>query len=333
MNKRISLNVNSVFCFALLCLALLFGGCTLSPLVEFKNEGNPLIRHIYTADPSARVFGDKLYLYTSHDRDGTDNNAHFDMTDWHVFSTSDLNSWVDHGAFFSLDDVSWASKQAWAPDAVERNGKYYFYYPVEQAKIGVAVSDSPTSGFVDPLGKPLIDKTGNEQLIGNEPIDPAILIDDDGQSYLYFGCRDARVVKLKDNMIELGGDIQPLQINGIEHFTEKTGGGWYGEGPWIFKRGDYYYYMYSNGWEKNTTLVYAMATNPLGPFDYVGEVMTPVGAGTSHGSITEFNNKWYVFYHSKLLSKNSKQRSVHFDEIQFDKRGKIIPLIYQQPKL
>jgi beta-xylosidase len=300
------------------------------PKVEFKNQGNPLIRHIYTADPSARVFGGRLYLYTSHDRDDTDQKAHFDMTDWHVFSTSNLTDWVDHGAFYSLNDIVWASKQAWAPDAAQRNGKYYFYYPVEQSKIGVAASVSPASGFKDPLGKPLIDKTGNEELVGREPIDPAIFIDDDGQAYLYFGCRDARVVKLKDNMIELEGAIQSVQIAGIQGFDEETEG-WYGEGPWVFKRGKYYYYMYSNGWKTNSTLVYAMATNPLGPFDYVGEVMTPVGAGTSHGSITQFEDKWYLFYHSRLLSDQSKQRSVHLDEISFDDDGTIIPLHYESP--
>jgi len=341
IKTNIPLNLPLRFKVCLLASFILLNACSDSQdtiikkkdpeYIEFENKGNPLIRHIFTADPSARVFGDKLYLYTSHDRDDSDLDAHFDMTDWHVFSTNDLSSWTDHGAFFSLDDVSWATKQAWAPDAVTRNGKYYFYYPVEQAKIGVAVSDSPTSGFIDPLGKPLIDNTGNEKLIGIEPIDPAILIDDDGQAYMYFGCRDARVVKLKENMTELHGDILHVPINGIEQYNEKSGGGWYGEGPWVFKRGEYYYYMYSNGWEKNTTLVYAISTNPLGPFEYVGEVMTPVGAGTSHGSITEFNGKWYVFYHSKLLSNQGKQRSVHVDEIEFDEDGKIIPLVYQKP--
>ena len=264
--------MNKVFSYFLLVVvpASVMFGCTSKQEVAFKHIGNPLIRHMYTADPSARVFDGKLYLYTSHDRDDTDQNAHFDMTDWHVFSTNNLTDWVDHGAFFSLDDVAWASKQAWAPDAVMRNGKYYFYYPIEQSMIGVAVSDSPVAGFKDPLGKPLIDNTGNKQTVGREPIDPAILIDDDGQAYMFFGCRDARVVKLKDNMIELDGEIQPVQINGIDQFTEKIGGGWYGEGPWVFKRGQYYYYyMYSNGWEKDTTLVYAMAKNPMGPFDYI----------------------------------------------------------------
>jgi len=331
MNINVKLTIQGIMLTALILIATV--GCTKNPRIEFKSQGNPLIRHMFTADPSARVFGDKLYLYTSHDREDTDQNAHFDMTDWYVFSTENLTDWVDHGAFFSLNDISWASKQAWAPDAVQRNGRYYFYYPVEQTKIGVAVSESPTSGFRDPLGQPLIDNTDNEQVVGREPIDPAILIDGDGQAYMYFGCRDARVVKLRNNMIELDGDIQPIKINGIDQFTEKTGGGWYGEGPWVFKRGDYYYYMYSNGWEKDTTLVYAMATNPLGPFDYIGEVMSPVGAGTSHGSITQFKDKWYVFYHSKLLSKNGKQRSVHMDEISFDNEGKIVPLVYKIPSL
>ncbi len=326
---KLSFKMNKQFyyCLVSIILAITVVGCSSNQVVSFKNEGNPLVSHIYTADPSARVFDGKLYLYTSHDKDDTDHDAHFDMTDWHVFSTDNLTDWLDHGAFFGLDNIQWASKQAWAPDAVKRNGKYYFYYPVEQAKIGVAVSDSPTSGFKDPIGKPLIDKTGQEELIGREPIDPGILIDDDGQAYMYFGCRDARVVKLKENMIELDGEVRKIQINGIQHFNEETNG-WYGEGPWMFKRDNYYYYIYSNGWKKDSTLVYAMATNPMGPFDYVGEVMTPVGAGTSHGSITKFKDKWYLFYHSRLLSGKGKQRSVHFDEISFDKTGKIIPFQY-----
>ena len=113
---------------------------------KFKSEGNPLVKHMFTADPSARVFNDRLYVYTSHDEDTA---TYFNMQNWHAFSSKDLNNWVDHGPIFSLEDIEWADKWAWAPDAIERNGKYYFYYPVERSKIGVAVSDRPTGPFVD----------------------------------------------------------------------------------------------------------------------------------------------------------------------------------------
>lgn len=298
--------------------------------IKFTYLGNPLVRHIFTADPSARLFGDRLYVYTSHDEDNADAEQHFYMLNWHVFSTNNMKDWIDHGAIFSLDDISWASKQAWAPDCVERDGMYYFYFPVEQTKIGVAVSNSPTGPFTDPLDKPLIDNTNNVKIVGREPIDPAILIDDDGQAYMYFGCRDARVVKLKENMIELDGEIQPFVINGIEGHEENHDG-YYGEAPWMFKRNGRYYMVYSNGWGSQSTIIYAMGTDPLGPFDYVGEVMSPVGAGTSHASIVEFKNKWYIFYHNNVLSQNGKRRSICFDEITFAPDGKINRLLYEPP--
>jgi len=294
---------------------------------SFTYNGNPLIHYMYTADPAARVFGDRLYVYTSHDEDSADANQHFLMNNWHVFSTNNLRDWTGHGEVFSLDDISWADKQAWVPDCVERNGRYYLYFPVEQTMIGVAVSQTPQGPFKDALGKPLIDNRGNETVVGREPIDPAILIDDDGQAYMYFGCRDARVAKLKENMTELDGDIQPVTINGIEGHTEHNDG-YYGEAPWVFKRDSIYYFVYSNGWQPQSTIIYATGSNPMGPFDYVGQVMSAVGAGTSHASIVEFKEKWYIFYHNNSLSKNGKRRSVCFDEIGFGPDGKINRLIY-----
>lgn len=319
--------------FCCLAVLLLVVSCqkTENSDIKFTFEGNPLVRHIFAADPSARVFGDRLYVYTSHDEDNADENQHFYMLNWHVFSTDNMTDWIDHGAIFSLDDISWATKQAWAPDCIERNGKYYFYYPVEQTKIGVAVSNSPTGPFKDPLNKPLIDNTNNIETVGREPIDPALFIDDDGQAYMYFGCRDARVVKLKENMIELDGEIQPFVINGIEGHAENYDG-FYAEAPWMFKCNGIYYLVYSNGWRAHSTIIYAMGSNPLGPFDYIGEVMSPVGAGTSHASIVEFKNKWYIFYHNNILSQNGKRRSVCFDEITFAPDGKINRLIYTKPQ-
>jgi arabinoxylan arabinofuranohydrolase len=300
--------------------------------VNFSYKGNPLARHLFTADPSARVFNDRLYVYTSHDEDNADANQHFLMNNWHVFSTKNLVDWVVHGAFFSLDDISWANKQAWAPDCVQRNGKFYFYYPVEQTKIGVAVSKQPTGPFVDALGEPLIDRAQNAVVVGREPIDPCVLIDDDGQAYMYFGCRDARVVKLKENMTELDGNILPVEITGNEGDTEHNGG-YYAEAPWVFKRNGLYYFVYSNGWAQQSTIIYAIGNSPLGPFDYVGEVMSPVGAGTSHCSIVPYKGKWYIFYHDDSLSMNGKRRSVCFDEITFDEDGKINLLTYEAPQL
>jgi len=284
----------------------------------FKRDGNPLVKHIYTADPSAHVFNDRLYVYTSHDEDTA---KYFNMIDWHVFSTNDLENWTDHGAIFGLDKISWANKWAWAPDCIERNGKYYFYYPVERTKIGVAVSDSPTGPFVDEIDKPLIDNEGQIEKIGREPIDPVILIDE-GQAYMYFGCRDLRVAKLKENMMELDGDVMELEITGNEN-DEENFGGYYGEGPWIFKRNNLFYFVYSNGWGKESTLVYAIGKNPLGPFEFVGEVMEPVNSWTSHGSIVQFKGKWYIFYHDMTLSNNNYRRSIRFDELSFDQDGKI----------
>ena len=303
----------------ILSVLILFCGSLLAQNeITFKNEGNPFVKHLYTADPSAHVFNERLYVYTSHDEDDA---TYFDMLDWHVFSTDNLVDWIDHGAILSLDDIAWAEKWAWAPDCVERNGNYYFYYPVERAKIGVAVSDSPTGSFVDKLGKPLIDNTGQEAHIGKEPIDPAVLIEK-GQAYMYFGCREPKVVRLEKNMMELKEDVKELKILGNEGDKENDRG-FYGEGPFVFKRNDLFYLLYSNGWGKESTLVYATSKQPMGPFEFQGEVMDVVNSWTSHGSIVEFKGKWYVFYHNMNLSKNNYRRSICFDEITFDENGKI----------
>ncbi len=284
---------------------------------EFTYTGNPLVRHIYTADPTARVFDGTLYVYTSHDRKDAD---YFFMTDWHVFSTTDMKNWKDHGAFFSLDDIPWAKEMAWAPDCIKRNNKYYFYYPVERSKIGVAVSDNPTSGFKD-SGKALIDNTGQVELIGPEPIDPTTIIHK-GQAYIYFGCREFRWAKLKENMTELASPIKKMEIIGNEN-DKQNFGGFYGEGPFIFKRKSLFYMIYANGWSPTSTLVYATSKDPEGPFTYRGKVMEPVSSGTSHGSIVEYKGEWYVFYHNMDLSGKNFRRSIAFDKIGFEKDGSI----------
>ena len=307
----------------LVALATSFTGNaqTNSKEVNFGYEGNPLVRHIYTADPTARVFGDKLYVYTSHDRTGAD---YYTMLDWHVFSTENMLDWTDHGAFFGLEDIPWADEMAWAPDCVERNGKYYFYYPVERKQIGVAVSDNPTKGFVD-SGKPLVDNANNEKVVGREPIDPTVIIED-GQAYMFFGCRDFRYVKLKDNMTEVEGKIKKVKLVGNEGDKENFGG-YYGEGPFIFKRNGIFYMLYSNGWGKTCEMVYATATDLEGTFTYQGPILPHLGCTTTHGSMVEYKGEWYLFYHSQTLSDRPYRRSICFDRISFDKEGRIRPAV------
>ncbi len=302
-----------------------------STLTTTMKASNPIIRHMYTADPSACVFDGRLYVYTSHDRD---NATNYDMVDWWLFSTDDMVTWKDHGAVFKLEDFAWAKKQAWAPDAIAANGKYYLFLPTDRSKIGVAVSDKPDGPFVDAIGAPLIDNSTMPEA-GSEPIDPAILVDDDGTTWLYFGCRQPMVAKLDPSLTKLAGPLQKLVIltpsgepvpQALPGKDPQLPAG-YGEGPSMFKRDGRYYLVYSNGWAKDTTLVYATSDSPTGPFTYQGRVMHPVDCSTHHGMVGEFRGKWYVFYHTAEVSGgNGYRRSVCVDELTFDADGKIIPV-------
>lgn len=292
---------------------------------------NPIVRDKFTADPSARVFDGRLYLYTSHDRDDADS---YNMVDWWVFSTDDLVTWRDHGAAFRLTDFSWAKEKAWAPDAISANGKYYLFLPTDRSKIGVAVSDKPEGPFVDAIGAPLIDNAIMPEA-GVEPIDPAIFVDDDGTTWLYFGCRQPMVVKLDPSLTKVAGPLKKLAIltESGEPVPQAPPGedpqrpAGYGEAPSMFKREGRYYFVYSNGWATGTTLVYATGDSPTGLFTYQGPVMFPVDCSTHHGMVGEFKDKWYVFYHTAELSGgNGYRRSVCVDELTFDSDGRIIPV-------
>ena len=169
---------------------------------------NPIINSIYTADPAPMVYGDTLYLYTTHDEDETVDDF-YTMFDWRCFSTKDMVNWTDHGRIFSLDDIEWADDRAWAPQAVERNGKFYLYCPVHKKDSGMAiavgVSDSPTGPFKD-LGYPLVDEGDWND------IDPTVFIDDDGQAYLYFGNPELRYVLLNDDVVSYYEEVGVVEM-------------------------------------------------------------------------------------------------------------------------
>lgn len=288
---------------------------------SFVYTGNPLVRDIYTADPSAHVWEDgRLYVYPSQD---VYPSRGCDLMDkYHVYSTDDMVNWIDHGEILKAADVPWGEALEngatfmWAPDCAYKNGKYYFYFPHPNKnpwgnnwKTGIAVSDKPASDFV----------CLNYWLKGVPDfgyIDPCVFIDNDGQAYFYYGgsqrCFGA---KMKDSMDEIDGELIEM-TSGLSGFHE---------GPWIFRRNDIYYLMYpaGAGSKDGDEMRYATSENPLGPWKYKGVVLKPTGCGTSHGSIVEFKGQWYIFYHNQMLSNDGTLRSICFDKLYFNEDGTI----------
>lgn len=312
---------------------------------------NPIISDLFTADPTARVFNDKVYLYPSHDivppavtPDGSNANIRKDwfcMADYHVFSSADLTHWTDHGVIVTQEQVPWgnpAGYSMWAPDCVCKDGRYYFYFPNEPKEgrgfaIGVATADKPEGPF-----------TCEQQPIkGVMGIDPCVLIDDDGQAYIYWSGMGIRGARLKPNMKELDGEltemkfprrpdsdantpeIPPMLVGGqaMEGLPEG-----FKEGPFAFKRNGWYYLTFpwvrvDNGTE---TLAYAMSKSPLGPWDFKGIFMAehPNGCWTNHHSFVEYHDQWYLFYHTNYYSpSDDKRRSVCIEKVSFNPDGTI----------
>lgn len=287
---------------------------------------NPIIRTQYSADPSARVFGDKVYLFPSHDILATPGKGRvgwFCMEDYHVFSSSNLTDWTDHGVIVTQNKVPWVrpdSYSMWAPDCIERNGKYYFYFPTSAKDttaygrgftIGVAIADKPEGPYV-PQETPIK---------GVHGIDPNVFIDKDGQAYLYWSQGNIYAARLKANMLELDGAVQvlaDLPAKGLK------------EGPYLFERGGKYYLTFPHVENKTERLEYAMSDNPLGPFKMTGVIMdeSPTGCWTNHHSVIQFRKQWYLFYHDRDYSPNfDKARAVHADSLSFNEDGTIKKLV------
>jgi len=293
------------------------------------NAQNPIIRDQFTADPTARVFGDKVYLYPSHDiPTPSGKNLRKDwfcMQDYHVFSSENLTDWVDHGVIVSQEKVDWVNSTGysmWAPDCIFKNGKYYFYFPAPAKDptygrgfvIGVAISDNPYGPF-KPESTPIKNAQG---------IDPNVFIDKDGQAYLYWSGRGFMVAKLKENMTELASEPQV-----IANLPEKG----LKEGPFLFERNGIYYLTFPHVENTIERLEYAMGNSPLGPFKMAGVIMdeSPTGCWTNHQSVINFKKQWYLFYHQNDLSpKFDKNRSVRIDSMFFNADGtikKVIPTL------
>ena len=289
--------------------------------IRFKE--NPIITNIYTADPAPMVYKDRLYLYTTHDEDELVNDF-YTMNDWRCFSTTDMVNWTDHGVIFSLDDIEWADARAWAPQAVERNGKFYLYCPVHKKNggmaIAVGISDKPEGPYTD-LGYPLVDEGDWND------IDPTVFIDDDGKAYLYWGNPQLYSAQLSSSMTSLlkepnAVDMTTEAFGGYKENDNIIGGDCYEEGPWLTKYGDTYYLVYAAGGVPEH-IAYSTSSSPLGPWKYRGTIMpTQGGSFTNHPGVVEYKGHWYFFYHNGALPRGGGfTRSVCVEEFKFNEDG------------
>lgn len=315
-----------------------------------SKERKPIVTHIYTADPSAHVYNGKIYIYPSHDlpHDGEDNDEgdEYQMQDYHVLTMDSIDAeCIDHGEALHVKDVPWARNQMWAPDMAYKNGMYYLFFPARDKegnfRLGVAIGKDPAGPFT---AEP-------DYIAGSFSIDPAVLEDDDGKVYVYFGglwggqlekyrtgvfdpegkepgtgekALMPRCAVMSEDMLSFEEgpvEVEILDENGnplLASDEERR----YFEAPWVHKYNGKYYLSYSTG----TThyIVYATGDNPMGPFTYQGRILEPVIGWTTHHSIVEFEGKWYLFYHDCELSKGiNHRRTVKFTELHYNEDGSI----------
>lgn len=309
----------------------------------------PLVSHIYTADPSAHVFNGRIYIYPSHDIEAgvkeNDLGDHFDMRDYHVLSMDSIGGKVtDHGVALDKKDIPWAGRQIWAPDAAYKNGVYYLYFPIKDKqdifRIGVATSKSPTGPFKpEPL-----------PIAGSYSIDPCVFQDPSGKAYLYFGgiwggqlqhwnggkhdpsaaLRKPNETAILPRVAELSADMKSFKSPAKEvqildkdgkPFLESNNDKRFFEAAWMHQYKGKYYFSYSTGDTHN--LCYAIGDSPLGPFTYQGIFLKPVQGWTSHHSIVQIKDKWYLFYHDTQLSGKTHLRNVKVTELHYNANGTI----------
>ncbi|WP_405961529.1 family 43 glycosylhydrolase [Streptomyces sp. NBC_00024] len=288
--------------------------------VEAVPTRSPVLPGLY-ADPDVKYMNGRYWIYPT-----TDGFAGWSGTRFKAFSSKDLVHWKDHGQILDLGpDVTWADKNAWAPAIAERDGTYYFYFCAE-GNIGVAVADSPAGPFKDPLGKPLVAKGR----FGGQAIDPSVFVDDDGQTYLYWGNGRGYVVPLNDDMVS----FDPTAVKDITPDN-------YREGSFVIKRKGTYYFMWSEDdtRSENYHVAYATGPSPLGPWTKQGTILSKRPEygikGTGHHSVVNVpgTDDWYMVYHRFALNGPGRpggdgtHRETTVDRMEFAADGTIRPVV------
>ena len=270
-----------------------------------KTNGNPVIRHIRTADPSAHIWNDgKVWMYTSQDME--DATFYDSMDGYHAFSSTDMVNWEDHGEVLHSKNIPWGAKGwMWAPTAIYKNDTYYLIYPhsvegsKEDMRCGVAVSDVPQGPFKD---------IGWIEGVEGQWLDPCVFADDDGKTYLYWGVREPKVALLKENLLELAEEPRSVIYGGDNFF----------EASYMHKRNGIYYFSYNAGLGG----FYAMGDNPYGPFEYKGGINPK--QRQDHHSIVEYKGKNYFFYHWQGWNGGTKfRRNTSLEYLYYNDDGTI----------
>lgn len=289
-----------------------------------QKSGNPIFPGWY-ADPDAATFKGLYWVYPTYSA------KYKDQIFMDAYSSKDLITWVKHDRIIDTAAVKWAKKAMWAPAIIQKKKKFYLFFgandiqsDAEAGGIGVAVSNKPNGPFKDLLGKPLVDKFYN----GAQPIDQTVFKDTDGSYYLiYGGWSHCNIAKLNNNF---DGFIPNSDGSIFKEITPEN----YVEGPYMFKKDDKYYFMWSEGgWTgPDYSVAYAIGETPTGPFKRIGKILKQdpeVATGAGHHSIihNEKTNDWYIVYHRRPLGEtNGNHRVVCIDKMEFDANGLILPV-------
>ncbi len=318
---------------------------------------NPLYTQEFGADPYAIVYNDRVYVYMTADDYEYDANGNLKDNQYgyiktlRVISSSDMVNWTDHGTMKIAGQdgpAKWAS-HSWAPavahKVVDGKDKFFLYFANDGSGIGVVESDSPIGPWKDPIGGYLLRQSSPGCAGVTWCFDPAVLVDDDGSAYIYFGGgipndgrngeafnpHTARVAKLGEDMISIEGEAVEIDAPGM---FEDSG---------IFKYNGKYYYNYCTnfmnhnkpGYPGNGNIAYMVSDSPMGPFEYAGEIFdnpaTWFGVGgNNHHATFVFRDKSYFIYHAQTVAKElgtaKGYRSTHIDSMSFDEDGNIVPV-------
>ncbi len=330
----------------------LFKGIKTEKFIKNILENNPIMLQRFGADPYAMVYDGRVYIYMTGDTPMYDANGKLKENDYsniytiNVISSADLVNWTDHGTIYAASPkgASKWGKNSWAPAAAWKNingkDKFFLYFANGGNGIAVVTGDSPIGPFTDVFGKALISRSTPNCSNVTWLFDPAVLVDDDGQAYIYFGGGvpdgkaenpgTARVAKLSESMISLDGD--PIVIENVPHLFEDSG---------INKINGKYYYSYCSNFSMNAEtkkkygfdqgqIITMVSDNPMGPFELCNAVLKNPGnyfgkGGNNHHCLFEFKGEWYITYHARLLETalgmDGNYRSTNIDKLKMSETG------------